>query len=86
VVNTSFAGAYAQMQLVKRTSPDLKLTVAIGGWSERSEKFSKMAASPSLRKTFIDSVLEYLKCVLLQPHCLFTIKLEETNIYCIDCR
>ncbi|KAA0204047.1 hypothetical protein HAZT_HAZT006312 [Hyalella azteca] len=54
-------GAYAQMQLVKRTSPDLKLTVAIGGWTERSEKFSKMAASPSLRKTFIDSVLEYLE-------------------------
>ncbi|KAF2365040.1 Glycoside hydrolase family 18 catalytic domain [Trinorchestia longiramus] len=53
--------AYKQLHQLKATNPDLVLSIAIGGWSERSEKFSSMAASPSTRKAFIESVIAYLK-------------------------
>jgi len=39
----------------------LKLLIAIGGWNEGAGRFSKMAASPSLRTSFVQSVVEFMK-------------------------
>ena len=35
--------------------------VALGGWTEGSEKYSKMAKDPKLREGFVKSVVEFLK-------------------------
>ncbi|CAK1593264.1 unnamed protein product [Parnassius mnemosyne] len=45
---------------LKANNPHLKVTIAIGGWNEGSLKFSNMAATPTTRSQFIQSVLEFL--------------------------
>ena len=35
--------------------------IAIGGWNEGSDKYSRMASNPSSRKTFVDSVVKFLQ-------------------------
>ena len=35
--------------------------IAIGGWNEGSTKYSAMASNPGSRKTFVDSVVRFLK-------------------------
>ncbi|XP_018028104.2 uncharacterized protein LOC108683310 [Hyalella azteca] len=54
-------GAFRQLVAIKARVPSLHVTVAIGGWTEGSEGFSKMASSRPTRKTFINSVLENLR-------------------------
>ena len=39
----------------------LKVTLAIGGWNEGSEKFSTMTESVTSREVFVDSVVAFLK-------------------------
>ncbi|XP_050673657.1 probable chitinase 2 [Leptidea sinapis] len=51
---------YKRIVALKETYPHLKVTVAIGGWNEGSEKYSNMAADPELRAKFIQSVLYFL--------------------------
>jgi len=46
---------------LKVTHPHLKVTLAIGGWNEGSEKYSKMAANPGFRRTFAESALRFIK-------------------------
>jgi len=46
---------------LKLTHPHLKVTLAIGGWNEGSEKYSKMAADPAARKYFASSALNFIK-------------------------
>ncbi|CAG9792357.1 unnamed protein product [Diatraea saccharalis] len=46
---------------LKKKNPRLKTVLAVGGWSQGSSKFSVMAASPALRKNFIDSGLQMLR-------------------------
>ncbi|KAG9509815.1 Acidic mammalian chitinase, partial [Fragariocoptes setiger] len=53
-------GAMKRFTSLKRINPDLKALVAIGGWNEGSIKYSKMAADPSARATFVKSVVEFL--------------------------
>ena len=38
---------------LKRRNPELKVSLAIGGWNEGSEKYSKMAADPAKRAIFV---------------------------------
>lgn len=54
-------GTYKKMTSLKSQYPGLKVTLAIGGWNEGSQKYSDLAASPSKRKTFVESVVVFLK-------------------------
>ena len=45
---------------LKEHNPDLKVMIAIGGWSEGAKKYSDMALTKESRKTFIESVIEFL--------------------------
>ena len=46
---------------LKLSNPELKVTLAVGGWNEGSKKYSEMAGDPKKRKTFVDSVVEFLE-------------------------
>jgi len=46
---------------LKAQNPDLKVLVAIGGWGQGSERFSNMAKDDAKRKTFIASVVTFLR-------------------------
>jgi len=35
--------------------------IAVGGWNEGSERYSKMACNPNSRATFVQSVVELVK-------------------------
>jgi len=52
---------YRRAVALKRRNPALKVSVAIGGWTEGSAKYSAMAADPNSRKAFIDSVIAFLR-------------------------
>ena len=53
--------AYNRFVKLKNTNPDLKTTIAIGGWNEGSIDFSAMASSSANRNTFIQSVVDFLE-------------------------
>lgn len=46
---------------LKQKNPQLKTLLAIGGWNEGSETYSEMSAIPERRKTFVKSVVEFLR-------------------------
>lgn len=54
-------GAFLRFTGLKKINPKLKTLVAIGGWNEGSVKYSNMAANPQARKTFVESVVEFLR-------------------------
>lgn len=45
---------------IKTKVSNLKTLLAVGGWNEGSSKFSTVTASDSLRKIFVNSVVQYL--------------------------
>nr|QES86430.1 chitinase domain-containing protein 11 [Chilo infuscatellus] len=51
------ADNYRLFNEIKQKNTGLKTLLAIGGWNELSAKFSNMAASPTLRKKFIESAI-----------------------------
>ncbi|XP_046632543.1 acidic mammalian chitinase-like [Daphnia pulicaria] len=53
-------GAMVRFTGLKSQNPELKAILAIGGWNEGSEKYSKMVSSPSERAKFTSSVVEFL--------------------------
>merc|ERR1712212_706886 len=53
--------AYDRFTALKQQNANLKAILAVGGWNEGSEKYSKMAADPVLRNKFITSSIELLK-------------------------
>lgn len=57
----SSAGYYSSLAALKEENPNLKITIATGGWEAGAEKYSKMAASKDTRDAFISSVVELLK-------------------------
>eukprot|EP00095_Tigriopus_kingsejongensis_P008527 maker-scaffold81_size397536-snap-gene-1.12 protein:Tk08527 transcript:maker-scaffold81_size397536-snap-gene-1.12-mRNA-1 annotation:"chitinase" len=58
--NYGLAG-FRKATALKHAYPDLKVTLAIGGWNEGSKKYSAMAADPEKRKIFAQSVVEFLQ-------------------------
>ncbi|KAJ8962575.1 hypothetical protein NQ318_000968 [Aromia moschata] len=54
-------GNLAKFTALKEQNSNLKTLVAIGGWNEGSTKYSTVAASASLRATFIQSALELVQ-------------------------
>lgn len=46
---------------LRKLSPKTKTLVAIGGWNEGSEKYSKMASTPESREEFANNAVEFVK-------------------------
>lgn len=54
---------YASFVALKTRNPQLKTTIAIGGWDDSHDgtnKYSNMVASSANRKIFVESVVEFL--------------------------
>jgi len=54
-------GAFERFNNLKKRNPQLSTLIAIGGWNEGSKKYSAMAANPSSRATFVQSVVDFCK-------------------------
>ncbi|XP_065572710.1 probable endochitinase [Artemia franciscana] len=54
-------GAYKRFNNLKIINPNLRTWIAIGGWNEGSEKYSRMASTPENRAAFIQSVVPFLQ-------------------------
>lgn len=55
-----FLGFIQKAVGLKNINPKLKVIASVGGWNEGSIKYSKMAASPSKRSVFVNSVFDFL--------------------------
>ncbi|XP_065309475.1 chitinase-3-like protein 1 isoform X3 [Dermacentor albipictus] len=51
---------YEKVNKLKAAYPHLKTLLAIGGWNEGSEKYSRMASTPEGRQRFARSVLDFI--------------------------
>jgi len=54
-------GAFVRFTNLKKQNPSLKALIAVGGWNEGSENYSKMAADPAKRATFVQSAVELVR-------------------------
>ncbi|KAH9497248.1 putative chitinase 2 [Dermatophagoides farinae] len=54
-------GAFLRFTGLKKINKKLKTMIAIGGWNEGSVKYSNMASNPESRKTFVNSVMDFLE-------------------------
>ncbi|XP_046455808.1 acidic mammalian chitinase-like isoform X1 [Daphnia pulex] len=54
-------GAFLRFTGLKQQNPNLKALIAIGGWNEGSEKYSRMVSDPAKRATFVNSVVNFIK-------------------------
>ncbi|KAJ8680394.1 hypothetical protein QAD02_016181 [Eretmocerus hayati] len=55
------SGGYQNFTALRYNTPNAKTMIAMGGWNEGSPKYSEVVSSPSKRKNFVKSVLEFLK-------------------------
>ncbi|KAF2899378.1 hypothetical protein ILUMI_06797 [Ignelater luminosus] len=58
--NEVYNNGFKRFNGLKKLNPNLKTLVAIGGWNEGSAKFSKVAASASLRKVLVNNAVTLL--------------------------
>jgi GH18 family chitinase len=54
-------GLIKHLMKLKERNRELKVLFSVGGWSEGSQKFSDMASNQERRKTFIDSVDQFIR-------------------------
>ena len=55
------AGGYAKFNALKAHNKELKTLLAIGGWNEASNRFSKLVADPDMRHNLVKSSISYLR-------------------------
>ncbi|VEN43339.1 unnamed protein product [Callosobruchus maculatus] len=53
-------GGYSKVIALKQENPCLKVILAIGGWNEKSSKYSVMASTAERRTAFANSVLKFV--------------------------
>ncbi|HAT4273940.1 chitinase [Clostridium perfringens] len=53
-------GILNAFQVLKSENPNLKIGVSLGGWS-KSDDFSTIAATPSIRAKFVENVMKFIK-------------------------
>lgn len=54
-------GLYSRIIGLKKANPNLKILLAIGGWSFGTQKFKEMSGTRYARQTFIYSAIPYLR-------------------------
>lgn len=54
-------GLYERVTDLKKLNPNLKVLLAIGGWSFGTERFKSMANNKYNRRVFIFSAMDYLR-------------------------
>ncbi|XP_028140237.2 acidic mammalian chitinase [Diabrotica virgifera virgifera] len=54
-------GGFKNLVALKKSNPDLKISVSMGGWNEGSEIYSKVASDAMKRKLFANHVLRFIK-------------------------
>lgn len=52
-------GNHTKLQTLKNSNPHIKVLISVGGWT-LSWTLSKIAANPTLRKTFIESTVDFV--------------------------
>ena len=52
---------YAEMMSLKQENPDLKVTLAVGGWNHGVATFSSMVANKNSRGEFIRNSISFLR-------------------------
>lgn len=53
-------GGFHKTTSLKASYPHLKVSLAIGGWNEGSEKYSQMAGDPARRRHFVETALQFV--------------------------
>lgn len=59
--NTEFVTMFEDFNALKKSYPELKTLIAVGGWSFQQMVFVQVAASPEKREYFAKSVVEFLQ-------------------------
>ena len=52
---------YRRWNYLRTVNPHMSTLIAIGGWNEGSDKYSRMVSSPASRRVFVDSVVKFLQ-------------------------
>lgn len=55
------AGGFKAVVGLKQRNPAIKVMIAIGGWSEGGRQYSQMVSTAERRKTFIDSIVTFMR-------------------------